>query len=548
MVCVECGTALRATRKPNLAGTMLGMPTPFAAPQGEPSEGPVPKAPEAEGRTEVPNNRAALGGTMIGMPSPLAPEHRQSPVYTTPADPEAARPQGNPALGKTMMGVGNLDVGAGSTQPNSPQDQKFKGTLLGIARPGIAPTGEAPRPPTPPVTRSAPARPPSPSTAPRISSIPVPQPFPTTRPRWVNGLLIAGGLAIAAGIGAGVAMCGPKTITVRVDKFSINEAGNDQLDLICEKCPAGSSLILGDAHAKVQNGRAKLTPKEPLALGRNELQFRLEDRGNVRKTKKVILPIAFRVLTRWSGLHEAKPYAEITVAASSGSKVIIGAEPTALQGEQATKRVYFEAETLGEASQMTSVQRELAIEVTVNGEPRKTRAEIRSGVTPLTLTSPALVHHLKGKPVSVSGRTAPNAKVTILEAQLEANENGDFSYVLESPQAGTITVTAYKEDLLRRRVSFELSANAPDPPQAVTSYTDIKAGVSVNISGNVLESRTVDGTTRALMEIERGCSSPPCLLRVVYAEPTKLAPNRVVRITGVVSGGDPPTVRVSRFR
>src|SRR5690606_22474906 len=126
-----------------------------------------------------------------------------------------------------------------------------------------------------------------------------------------------------------------------------------------------------------------LTPQTPLALGRNELEFKLKVGDELRDVKKVILPIAFRVLTKWSGLHESPPYGLITVAAPKGSSLSIDGKTIPIKGEIAEYRVDFAEESTGESTKIQQVTSEHDIVVTVDGSARETRAILQNGITPL---------------------------------------------------------------------------------------------------------------------------------------------------------------------
>lgn len=571
-VCTDCGSPLPAAKRANLAGTMLGMPSPVLSAT---SPSAAAKPPGASSTAEPPAPARPFAGTMMGMPSPLAPGggHPKAGEAASPTPSPAATspsPGGkSAALGRTMVGMGTpaqplapAPISPGPATPTepvlapiapepAPQNRKFQGTLLGVARPGIAPSQfNAPAPPS--AAALLPVRPadpqaPSPAEVP-FSSERVDKPFPITRPAWKSVAMIVGAVAGAAALGGLFAVLSPKPVTVIVEEFSIDEDGNDQLKLKCDECPEGSKLVLGGVETPVRNKAALLTPPHPLALGRNELEFTLKMNGESRDVKKVILPIAFRVLTKWTGLHEDPPFAEINVLAPDGSKVLIGGKEAPIQAQKAVRRIEFSAETSGEASKVTSIDSSFDVVVTVDGKERQTKAELKNGVAPLTLTSPAPIHQLGGKPVAVSGRTAPGAKVKIGSTEVQADDKGAFSHIIESPTAGKLAVTVSTDKFLSRRVEVELSGDAPRPPSAVSKFSEIEPGAFVNLKANVIESRTAGGTTQALVEVETGCDAPPCLLRAVYGEPKKLPPNRTIALTGTVAGGNPLTVRVTRFR
>jgi hypothetical protein len=361
--------------------------------------------------------------------------------------------------------------------------------------------------------------------------------------------MIGAAMVVAAGIGGAIAVFAPKPVTVVVSEFSIDEDGQDRLRIRCAGCEDGDTLVLGDAKGAIEGTEAVLRPKTPLKLGRNELAFHLVTKsGEKREAKTVILPVAFRVLTSWEGRHENPPYAVVTVSAPNDTKVKISGVDAPVEKEHAVRHIPFEKETLGESKSIESVSAEIPVQVMVDGKKRSAQAELKSGITPLTLTSPAPVHRLGGSTLTVEGTTSADAKVIVNGKAIAADEKGHFRTEIANPGEGELTIEARGKELLTRRVTILLVKQAKPASGAISKFSDIAVGSDVLLSGNVLESRIAEGTTRALVEVETGCETPPCLLRAVYGEPLKLKPNRPVKLSGRAAGGSPMTIRATAFQ
>ncbi len=468
---------------------------------------------------------------MLGMPTPTIPHSAQMRA----AAPPAATPQAEAPPAATPRAA-------------TPQ-AKFAGTLLGIARPGIAPNpdrtqnlahsssvAESKESPTTPVEIAAP------------SFNVIGAPFPTSRPLWKNAAFLAGGVGLAAAIGGGIALLRPSTLDVQVHQFTIDDEGNDELKVSCPQCPEGTQLILGKVKSTIHKGEASLQPSAPLKLGKNELKFRLiAPDGEELRARPVVVPVAFRVNANWNGRHADAPYAEIVVSAPPKSIIQIDGKQIGSESGTAKHTVSFAKEATGENEKLRSVAVDLPVTVKIDKKTRRTSAALSGVITPLSLSSPASHHQLAGKPLTINGRTSADAEVEIAGKKIQADSQGLFSLTLESVQPGPLLVRAHTPRTLTRTVQLHLVKRVKFPKKLVTRFKNIKKGALVNISGNVLESRVSNGTTVALLEVDKGCSAPPCLLRAVYGEPVALRPNRRVRILGEATGGSPLTLRVRRF-
>lgn len=378
---------------------------------------------------------------------------------------------------------------------------------------------------------------------PKMARLPV-----SSTPWWQPALVIAAGLTAAALVGWLAARLTERSVHVIVTRFSINDAGQDELNLMCPDCPDASVLAAGSATATFEAGRAVLHPQQPLRLGENELQVRLVSaEGKGIKVEDLQIPVAFRLSTHLNGLHESPPYGELRIEAPAGSVVRVDGVAIPLHEGRAVHRVLFDAPSLGEASQSTPLERTLKVHVAGEQSSQDAEARFETTILPLVLSSIGPAHQLAGNDVTIAGTSLPGAQLTYGEHSVQADSKGHFRLVLQRPKEQEQEVVARLPALMVRRVPLWLADDAPVAPGAVSRFADIEASGEVNLFGNVLEAHIANGTTIALVEIASGCEIKPCFARVVSAEPRKLVPNRSLRIAGWAEPGDPVTIRVRKF-
>jgi len=365
---------------------------------------------------------------------------------------------------------------------------------------------------------------------------------------WQTVAFIGGGLVAAAGLGGLVAKMSKADVQVSVTRFSVDDAGHDQLELKCPQCPSGTTLRIQQATCKFEGSKCTLIVSEPLSLGQNEFDLSLVAAdGDLLSADPLLVPVAFRMSSNWKGRQASPPFGEILVEAPVGSTIKVDGKPVTDQAGKATYRVVLDAETLGEARDPQKVAFDVPIEVTTGDKIRSTRASLRGVIAPLQLTSAAPLHELSGKTVTISGLSSPGAQVRFGSVTSIANERGEFTLQLTHPQETSGFVEAGTDDQLSRRSPLKLSRSASLPPPVITTFEKITGPSFVQLDATVLESRVAVGVTRTLLEIQKGCQNPPCLLSTTYAEPKHLLPNRTVTVSGWATPGDPVSVKVVKF-
>jgi hypothetical protein len=318
-------------------GTMLGLQSPFAAPQGAPQPTPsaAPSEPLATVSTEPAPKKMGLGQTMLGFgpgPSPAAqPAPAQGPVLQDPyrtqpgfAPPAAAHTSAQGAFGSTMpvvqdpgqtavvQGLGHTALGQGpghtavvpafhpahaaplpnpglgaAPQPNAapapvpaaaPPSLGEKRTMLGVALPGIAPLhpGLAQRPAVDPLDPPPTPRGPSSHPPAKTSSAPPPPTYdgpPVRKARIPKTAIALISTAALLTIGGIVVAMLWEAPRPITAQVDVDERGNEVLALKCDACLDGTTASLDATSTTFAGHRATLPLVKPLKLGQNNLKL-----------------------------------------------------------------------------------------------------------------------------------------------------------------------------------------------------------------------------------------------------------------------------------
>lgn len=465
-----------------------------------------------ESQAQPPAKTARFSGTMIGLPA------------------RAGDPGARPAPGNSGRPLG--------------------GTLLGVARPGIAPTGDV----LPPDARgfsTTPGMAGSPflqadSSAPplaRESTPPGSQRLSASPPTRAKAIWFLVGILGAAALGAGIAWLTRPGFSVRVSRFETTAEGGDFIVLECKECPPQASIRIGNATAVLKAGQARLSAGRKLAVGQNQLDLLVAAPGNEPEKTSISVPVAFRVDTSLKELMTENPRALVQVSAPADARVQIQGQPVPLSRGIATLEVPLGPERAGFSDVAEHVEKIVPIIVEREGRPKTTEARVSAWVVPLHLSSPADGHVLSGGPVTVSGRTVKNAKLNVGNLDVEADLEGEFSVVIDKPTPGPLTIRAREGQSIGRSGTITFSSEETRSAELVP-FVSWKSGASVRLEGTVVETRPGHGT-RVVLDVFDACGTPPCLASVAYGEPVGLEPGSRVTATGTIISATPPRLLAS---
>jgi len=508
-----------------LKGTMIGLAPQALRPDQAPAAAPA-----------APAN--PLRGTMIGMAPPPAPFN---PDVTTPS----------PVLGPAGI------------PPEVAQHPVAHKTMLGIARPGIAPLNpgvEKPKPvaPLPPAPAPLPElpvaqpwrAPPSESTAGPAAGVPRPFRIPAGA-----ALAIVGAAALLTA--AGVALFLYRERGSVEATLGTNADGKDQLSLVCKGCADGATVRVGNTRGTFHGGRADVLVEQKLAVGNNTVAAELERRPGRADAVELSVPVDFRIRADTSGLTQAPPRVVVRVEAVPHVAVVVDGKPLALTAapggsEAGSADIDVSSALLGNSSVVGMLERKIPYVVTPpSGTPARGEVSVRIGVTPLVLSAPGPSITIETQTFVLAGHTQKDATVTVEGRPITVDGSGAFAQMMSVSALGetNITVRADAKDqaprlvpVRVRRVQSLAAEAATARTKATTSYAaverdpDAQRGLAVAFDGSVVEARVDAFTTVLLMDVKSGCSHAPCLARVAVGEKAPLKEGSGVSVFGVLSG------------
>jgi hypothetical protein len=543
-------------RPPGLAhaGTMIGMQSPFApapqAPQagGQPvaAQPPAPQQQLAPPATSGPA-RAGLKQTMLGFAPPgvlaqAAPA--SAPVPSAPHTPQVASggtlAQATPVLpGAIPPPAAPQPAPQAPRQPGA-QRPMHQQTMLGVARPGIAPlhAGQA-RPEPPPAAAPVAAPAPAPAAAafaPSARSGPSSspdEPIVARRPGLPKGAVVLVAVAALLAVTAGVVAFlweSPRPIRAEV---VLDDRGAEALALTCDDCADGTTVASGSSKVTFTGKKAQLPLSRPLEIGKNEIVVAVHRQGIGRDEEvKLLVAVDYRVRGVLTSLTEDPPKVKVAVQATPGAAAVVDGRPVTLdasgKGEHA---IDVSRDLEGPADAILPFERKLPYAVTPpGGAAHQGEVTLRFGIVPLRIDAPGDGIVVEGETFMLSGRTLKDGRVTVSGRPITVDAEGRFAQLMNVSSIGEtkVVVRAEAKDQAPRlvRVHVKRVASLKDEAtifrQSATDQfsslepADAKKGLSVALDGEVAEARLDGEVTVLLLDVKRGCTSAPCLAKVVY--------------------------------
>lgn len=418
--------------------------------------------------------------------------------------------------------------------------------MLGVARPGIAPLN-------PGQTKESPV---APAARPVIAPL-IPQRSPRAAPDPKRGIPL---LAAAAMIGAAGLFAAAAVVWLFYRGHGAIEAhasaaadGGEQLELSCAACADGAVLRLDAARATFSDHRATLPLTRPLKVGENPMTITLVSAKGKQSFVEVSVPIAFRVRGDTTGLDAPNPEFRVSISALPGSNVTVDGKPVPLNAEgEGSYALDVSADVTGLDAAVKTLERRVPYVVTPpNSAAQSGSVRLQAGVTPLVIDAPGSAVVLETPNFVLAGRTAKTGALTVGDRPITVDVTGRFAQMMNvsAPGETTIVIRATSKDMaprlfpLRVKRVDSLAREADRVRQRATSnYAKIadqpqnKRGWAVALDGSVVDARTENYNTVAVMDVQGGCTQAPCLVRLVYGAPFTLARGDKLSAFGEISG------------
>jgi len=515
--------------------------------------------------------------TLVGM-APVSTPPPTGTVSSTSPPPDAAQRRDAGALGqgRTVLGLQSPMANAPPTATPGPSGPPAAGapglkkTIMGVAMPGIAPLAPGVAKETyhsghpgpaldggtvgvgPPVAGQtvgvgyAPEISPRHGERRRSSAPPPPPPSQSSATIAIaSGLLLAGGAVAFAIFWRSPA---PLRAEARVDA-----SGADLLHVTCATCPDGTEVRAGDSKAQVSSRAADLVLATPLKVGENLFSVAVDRPGSGRdETVSLIVQIGYRIRPDLSALDSERPMLRIAIEGGPMASMMIDGKPLTLGNDgKGQYDIDVTAECTGLADETKSIERAIPYSVVGStGVAEQGVVNVRVAVPPLHIDSPTSRTIIERDQFFLAGRTGRGARLLAGSQAVAVAADGTFSRSIAAPALGenTVKLKATVPGQAPRMASITVkrvehladeaktfAANAPLPFADLAASVSRYVGQPVVLSGEIVESRSQGATNLALLDVQKGCSRPPCLARLVLAGEEPVARTDRVQVYGYVT-------------
>jgi len=425
-------------------------------------------------------------------------------------------------------------------------------TLLGVARPGIAPLNPGvSKPAAPPETFPSPPPPPAPYVAADSLQVPSPPPTSPTRSRWLAALALGGAAAILAIGGAFFFLTrGPGPIEAKATQ---DGDGKELLELLCKSCVDGQLAKIGDKSATFKDQRAKIEVSGGLKVGNNPFELTLEKSGSAQQHVQLNVPLDYRVESSLDGLQRTPPVLLVRFTALPNTQVSAAGVPVKLDaGGKGEFALDVSPELSGLEARVKRLERKISYVITPPGGSA-TNAEVsfQLSVVPLSLEAPGQSITIETPTFLLAGATSKGSEVSISGRKLQVDADGRFNQEMAVSSLGetTVTLRASAPNLAPRLYGFRVRRVASLAAEAKTFRADATSSYSamaiaaqqhspqkVALSGSVVDVGKGGQSTLFLLDAKGGCGAPPCLTRVLHGARLQLRTGQNVSVFGKLLG------------
>ncbi|MFZ5894091.1 MAG: hypothetical protein ACOY0T_23725 [Myxococcota bacterium] len=521
-----------AAPKSNFGSTMV-MASPPGAGEPPPAPGPAPAAANARARTQ----------TVMGLaPPPVQVEQRPAPLNQTM--PLVAPPAVSQAPAAATPG--------GAEKPPVSLNPATK-TILGVARPGIAPLNPGVAKAAPVVIENYPSPPPPPVQAPLPALTPIDSlaPRDTRRAPVLAGIALGGALVLLATAAAAFFLLkGPGPIEA---KALLDSQGREQLELHCGGCKDGDQIRLNQTVAPFRSGRAVVALPGGLKIGETRFEFALLRNGARKETRVTLsVPLEYRVRADEAGLNDPEPHLTVRVEAVPGTQVSVDGQALNLVSGKASYELSVKKELSGLEPTVKKLERRIPYRITPPGSSGETgEVTFQTGITPLTVQAPGDTITIDTATFLLAGRTSKGAALSISGRAIPVEPDGRFSQNLAISAVGesNVTLRASAPEHAPRMYTFRVRRVASLAEEAralrataTQSYANIAGniegsrGTPVALDGSVSEIGGDEYSTLLLLDTKSGCRAAPCLTKVVHGARLPLKTGDHVSVFGKVRG------------
>ena len=465
--------------------TMLGMPSVLTP------ESPVAE-PDKQRSSESDDKQHS---TMLGMPSSLA--------QTDPANQAA----------KTLLGQGTFSAPPAAVA--LPLMDTGKGTLIGVATPGIAPINPgvakagAKEPNENSVTNKVPG-----GESPRLGNSAKTATGSVGRALFWTLSTVAIALALVSLAAVWRWSASPK-LDVQVQS---DEAGNDSLAIECKNCDDKVTFAIGNVKTNVRSHHATIPLRTPLKMGPNRVSVTMTRGTHRPEIIQLNFPVDYRVTGYLSGLEETPARLRLRIEKTPSVDFQVNNE--SVHFDAAGKGQFdldVSKELVGPSSQEKLLEKRLNYQLRAANGSHSSAIVLRTMIAPLIVTAPGSILVTEGSDLKICGQTDATSRVEIAGLQATVDRNGTFCSAAVIREFGKfdVWITAHRPGAAPRKIKLviERTANLREyakalyprvshqvPPEKKLAYDDPLSLIA--LTGVVVEQSNLAHATRYLLKCD----------------------------------------------
>lgn len=255
-------------------------------------------------------------------------------------------------------------------------------------------------------------------------------------------LILVGAAVVVVAAAVLVALFWPRGAPIEA-QVRAAEGGVEVLDLTCSSCPDGTVIKSRTTEATVKDGRATLPLPAPLPIGDSTMKLTIDRPSNGRdETVTIPARVAYRIRPDLTTLEADAPSIQVVVEAMDGATVVLDGEPVVLREGRAVKTIDVRKDIAGaDGDPAAQLTRKISFSVTPpNSDEEKGVVAVAVPILPLTIEAPGRATVTEKPNFFLAGRTTPGAEIVVAGRSIGVAKDGTFSQTMNISSIGATEI------------------------------------------------------------------------------------------------------------
>jgi hypothetical protein len=251
-------------------------------------------------------------------------------------------------------------------------------------------------------------------------------------------VIAAGALALIAVLVA-VFWPSPPPLSARA---RADAEGREGVELTCKSCPDGTRVSIDAASATIAGTTALVPLPTALLLGENRMKVVVDRPGTGRdETLGILVNVAYRIRPDLASLQADHPSIQIIAEAAAGTQIAINGRALPITGGRAVENLDVTEACTGLTGEAKTLTRQVPYAVTpADGHVENGVVNISVGIVPLQLEAPGPHVIIDGPSFVLAGRTMKGAEVIAAGRPIAVRADGTFAQVMNVSSVGATQI------------------------------------------------------------------------------------------------------------